>query len=206
MTSASYSTHPRGAFNTAATDKRAVQPAARLPALLLIDIQKKFCDPDLHRGNDETVRVSYRIMSATREFRQAGLPFYPIYFTRSRQEPLRKIDFYGFVPTPDDTIFQKNTDSAFDSTSIGPTLKRDGYTDLLVCGFNLNACVRDTILDAASNGFKVALLRDLTGNDNHNNPAESEKTLATLTKAGVIITSSQTALTRLRTGRPVIAV
>ena len=193
---------PRAPFNAAAADTSPARPTARLPALLLIDIQKRFCDPNLTRGNDETILVSYKIMSASHEFRNAGLRFYPIYFTRSREEPLNKIDYYGFIPKTQDTVIQKNTDSAFDSTDIGSILKRNGHTDLLVCGFNLNACVRDTILDAADNGFKVTLLRDLTGNDKRNDPAEVKDTLDKMAAAGVTVTTARNALTRLRAACP----
>jgi nicotinamidase-related amidase len=204
MTFALSCKRPCAPFNAAATDTTPVQPVARLPALLLIDIQKEFCDPTKSRGNDETVVVSHRILSASFEFRAIGLPFYPIYFTRSREEPLKKIDYYGFVPKAKDTVIQKNTDSAFDSSDIDSILKRDGHTDLLVCGFNLNACVRDTVLDAANNGFKVTLIRDLTGNDKWNDPAYARRNLDRMTDAGVTIITSRDALTRYRTIAPSI--
>lgn len=202
MISALSRMRPSALFNAAAADTTPVEPAAHLPALLLIDIQKRFCDPAQSRGNDETVVVSHRILSASFEFRSIGLPFYPVYFTRSRAEPLRKIDYYGFVPKAKDTVIQKNTDSAFDSTDIDSILKRKGHTDLLVCGFNLNACVRDTILDAANHGFKVTLLRDLTGNDKWNDPAEAGRNLDRMTEAGVAVTTARNALTRLRAACP----
>ena len=198
MVSALSSMLPCASFNTAAADTSPAQPVARLPALLLIDVQKQFCDPNLTRGNDETILVSYKIMSASDEFRNAGLRFYPIYFTWSREEPLNKIDYYGFTPKTQDTVIQKNTDSAFDSTDIDSILKRDGYANLLVCGFNLNACVRDTVLDAADKGFNVTLLRDLTGNDKRNDPAEVKDTLDKMAAAGVTVTTARNALARLR--------
>src|SRR5665213_1975266 len=61
-------------------------------ALLVIDVQEDFCNPNIpyggdgwsgdeSRGNEETKAVSERIQSVVPEFRKAGIPVYDIYYS-----------------------------------------------------------------------------------------------------------------------------
>lgn len=138
-------------------------------ALLVIDVQKEFCaEPDLldralfnmRRGNQETKDVSARIQSLVPEFRKAGIPVYAVYFDLGG-----KPHFYNFKPVRGDVVLSKNNDSAFDRTDLKEILAEHGRKNLLTCGFNLNACVYQTAMDAVKEGFNVSLLRDLCGND-----------------------------------------
>lgn len=186
-----------GAFTAAATDSRPALPAAKAPALLLIDIQKRFCDPAAgHRGNDATLAVARRIAALAPTFRAAGVPFYPVY-TPSRHDPDGAIDHCEFVPLRRDNVLHKSTNSAFESSAIKSTLSRRGHHTLLVCGFNLNACVFDTVYDAVSADFAVWLLQDLVGNDNYNSPDRSDHFIGRMRDIGVTLTDSDAALTVL---------
>jgi len=132
-------------------------------ALLVIDVQKQFCDPNGLRGNKKTDTVSKRIQSIVPEFRDAGIPVYVIYYSKKKKEP-SKIDFYKFKPMPNDVLIAKNNNSAFKGSNIKKVLKKDRRKSLLICGFNLNACVKKTVIDARKKGFDVCVLEDLTGN------------------------------------------
>jgi nicotinamidase-related amidase len=169
-------------------------------ALLVIDVQKEFCDPKrfFGRGNAETAEVSKRIQSLVPEFRKAGIPVYAVYFSREEKKNAADIDFYEFTPHPDDTLVAKNQDSAFEGSNIKKILLEDKRKTLLTCGFNLNACVKSTVLDALIEGFDVCLLRDLVGNDNENDCSPAEGHLADMRDMGVMIEKSDTILARLR--------
>lgn len=172
--------------------------AIKYDAILVIDVQKEFCDPNRPRGNEETEVVSKRIKSLIPEFRNAGVPVYAIYFDRDkRKKEISEIDFYEFEPHPDDMLVAKNDDSAFRGSDIKALLEKDGKKNLLMCGFNTSACVMSTVLDARRAGFDVTLLRDLTGNDNCN-PRNPGKDLRHMESNGMKLVGSDTALEQLR--------
>lgn len=174
-------------------------------ALVIIDVQHTYCNPAQGRGNDETVRVSKRIKSLSAEFKKAGLPVYAVYFSATTPVSGKsKIDFFEFTPDTDDFIVTKDTDSAFDSGDLHRFLQAHGRKKLLVCGFNLAACVSKTCIDAVTIGYDVELLRDMSGNDKQN---PHGKTLAPhvrhMRDKGVRLTTSHTALDRLKKANPV---
>lgn len=158
-------------------------------ALLLIDVQKEFADPAQERGNHETRQVSRRINSLIPAFRAAGLPAYVVYFDEDNRKP-EDIDFYLFRPSAGDKLIAKDDDSAFRGSDIKSILRRDKRKTLLACGFNLNACVYKTVMDARSNGFNVVLLRDLTGNDKENDNSDTDERLKRMQKKGVKVMNS----------------
>lgn len=167
-------------------------------ALLVIDVQQEFCDPNGKRGNDETREVSQRIKNLVPEFRKAGIPVYVVYFSKEVKR-VEDIDFYEFRPEKSDFVIPKSEDSAFDGSSIHKILARHGRKSLLTCGFNLNACIFDTVMDARSKGYDVRLLRDLTGNDNDNDRNSTEVYVQQMRKSGVVITNSSDELRAINT-------
>lgn len=171
-------------------------------ALLVIDVQKEFCDPNGSRGNKETREVSQRIKNLVPEFRKAGIPVYVIYFAEQAKK-VKDIDFYEFRPEKGDFIVAKNDDSAFQGSHIGKMLEKHGRKMLLACGFNLNACVFNTVMDARSKGYGVHLLRDLTGNDDHNDSSSTESYLKQMQDKGVIITNAKDELRAINTANAV---
>jgi nicotinamidase-related amidase len=172
-------------------------------ALLIIDVQHEFCDPTQGRGNTETKQVSKRIKDLIPEFRKAGVPAYVIYFSYREKKP-DQIDFYLFTPDKQDVLIAKNADSAFQGSDIKTILKDHQRTKLLACGFNLNACVFSTVMDARKNGFDVCVMRDLTGNDNCNDSSSTKEKIAKMEKEGIKFSDSATVLQALgaKTAKP----
>ena len=136
-------------------------------ALLVVDVQKEFCDPqDPHRrGTPETVKVSERIQSLVPAFRDANIPVYAVYYSADGEKPADEIDFFKFTPEEGDTLVAKSTDSAFRSGNLKDLLTQRNHGLLLACGFNQAACLKETVIDARYAGFEVCLLEDLVGND-----------------------------------------
>ena len=165
-------------------------------ALLVIDVQEEFCDPKQGRGNSETTEVSKRIKSLIPEFRKAGVPTYVIYFSYKEKKP-HEIDFYMFHPDKQDVLIAKNADSAFQGSDIRKVLDEHKRTTLLACGFNLNACVYSTVMDARKNGFDVCIMRDLTGNDNCNDRTQTDDKVKKMIKEGITFSDSATVLKKL---------
>lgn len=172
-----------------ATTRVKLDLAAGSAALLIIDVQKEFADPAQGRGNTETRNVTKRINSLIPAFRAAGMPAYVVYFSDYEKNP-QDIDFYMFRPHPQDKLIAKDEDSAFKGSNIKKILKHDKRKTLLACGFNLNACVFKTVMDARDNGFEVILLRDLTGNDNDNDRTKTDAQIEKMKKRGVKFVNS----------------
>ncbi|MBU6474689.1 MAG: isochorismatase family protein [Alphaproteobacteria bacterium] len=168
--------------------------------LLVIDVQREFCDPWYSRGNKETKAVSERIQSIAPAFRRAGVPVYAVYYSTTGEKERRDIDFYKFLPASEDQLFAKSTDSAFESGRLKKALENDKRKLLLVCGFNQAACVKRTVLSARKEGYDVCLLEDLAGNDNWNTGGSGAK--AAMEKKGVIMAASADVLKLLRAPAP----
>lgn len=162
---------------------------ARDLALLVIDVQQEFCDPKGGRGNKETREVSQRIRRLIPAFRKAGVPVYAIYFSETA-EKVQDIDFYEFRPKEGDFVLCKNDNSAFKGCDIDKLLAMHHRKTLLTCGFNLNACLFETAVDARAKGYDVRLLRDLSGNDNNNDPGSTDGYLRRMTEKGVIVSTA----------------
>lgn len=173
-------------------------------ALLLIDVQKEFCDPKKSRGNQQTEQVTTHIADVLPAFRKAGVKTYAIYFSQKAKRP-SKIDFYKFTPEAGDTIIRKDSDSAFWGSNIDDVLKKDGKKTLLTAGFNLNACVYRTVMDARREGYDVCVITDMTGNDNLNIQSHASEFIEIMKSQGVRFATSDEVLKDIRTRKRALA-
>jgi len=138
----------------------------------IIDVQRKYCDPAhiARRGNGDTRLISGRIATVAPLFRAASVPTYIIYFSYDKTVPVTSAGGGLFMLKMEegDVALAKNRDSAFEGSDLENILKQEGRRKLLISGFNINACVYSTVLDARRKGFAVDVLRDCVGNDNEN--------------------------------------
>lgn len=63
-------------------------------------------------------------------------------------------------PRENEMIFNKNTNSAFNSTNINQILRNMGIESLVITGVATNACVETTSRDASDFGYKCILIAD----------------------------------------------
>ncbi|MEZ0224830.1 MAG: cysteine hydrolase family protein [Alphaproteobacteria bacterium] len=171
-------------------------------ALVIIDVQKKYCDPKGRRGNKETGQIAKRIQKLAPEFRNAGIPVYVVYFSDDPVKP-KNVDFYEFKPGENDILIRKNMDSAFQGSDIKEVLQQHGRKRLLCCGFNLNACVFATVVDGIGEGFNIRLLRDLTGNDKDNDNSNARKYVQKMKRKGAVISNAERELRLIRAEKAV---
>ncbi len=174
-------------------------PKPEETALLVIDVQKEFCDPRAGRGNQRTKRISEQISSIIPEFRKAGIPVYIVYSNRNAYKPHTEAErgLYKIAVLEGDTLVAKERDSAFAGGPLKDILERDNRKLLLTCGFNLSACVYETVMDARKHGFDVAVMRDLTENDTPNQHSEYWKLVKKMAKKGVCFPSADETLKAL---------
>lgn len=101
-----------------------------------------------------------------------------------------------------EAIFQKGKNPIVDSysgffdnarrgdTGLGDYLKKEGITQVYVCGLALDYCVKYTALDAKSLGFETYLIEDATRAVNLS-PEDGQKAIEEMKSFGVIICDSK---------------
>ncbi len=151
-------------------------------ALIVVDVQNDFC-----RGGALPVADGDAVVPVLNEyvrlFREAGAP---IYFTRDWHPPdhisfreqggiwpphcvrgTHGAEFHPELAVPEgaeviSTAFREDRDaySGFQDTDLAARLREAGAKTVLVGGLATDYCVKETVLDALSEGFKVYLLTD----------------------------------------------
>lgn len=175
---------------------------ASFDAVLLIDVQKEFCDKNSLRGNEDTERMSAYIAQRIPEFRQEGLTIYAI-GVESEYIPDDQQEFHNYVPAQDDVKIRKPVTSAFheDADDLETMLKDANHQNLLVMGFNTNSCVKLTAMDAQKLGFNTWLVVDCTGNDAMSGEGKTKQHVSKMVQGGTNLVSSEQALDHIRQGR-----
>ncbi|MGB5247124.1 MAG: cysteine hydrolase family protein, partial [Woeseia sp.] len=138
----------------------------RLPALLLIDVQKAFHDPSWGvRNNPDAVKNMARLLSA---WRDAQRPIIHVkHNSTSPNSTLRPglpgNDFMDEVaPRDGEAQFEKSVNSAFIGTTLETYLRSHAIESLVIVGLTTDHCVSTTTRMAGNLGFAVTLVADAT--------------------------------------------
>lgn len=144
---------------------------------LTIDPQKHYCDPNFNprRGTAATDKTCRAIAEAVPQLRDRKLRIGWVYTSRHGEGPLQAFGGWHVVtPKASDLVAVKSRDAAiphpFDIHTRGDgnlhdLLRQEKKKTLLVGGFNLAACVEDTVKSALAVGYDVFIVADLCGND-----------------------------------------
>jgi maleamate amidohydrolase len=150
-----------------------------LPAIIAVDFQMSFCDPKFALGRSEHAQRAIR--NAARLFpaaRAAGIPIIhtavawstDTEFARWKVPALRDIQpgSYEAQIHPDlwddsDVYILKRFPSAFFGTDMSSILTTNGIDTVLVTGVTSSGCVRATIVDSFSHGFRTIAIDDACG-------------------------------------------
>ncbi len=151
------------------------------PAVLVVDVLRAYLEPGspLYAGVETAVAAAARVVAAARAVDV------PVVFTRVRYAVggadggmwVRKVpalhvledgnplgDFPLEVsPVPGETVVVKQYASAFFGTSLDATLRSRGVDTLLVVGLSTSGCVRASVVDAISLGFRPLVVREAVG-------------------------------------------
>ncbi|MCM2312522.1 MAG: isochorismatase family protein [Steroidobacteraceae bacterium] len=152
----------------------------RRPAVLVVDFQTAFTDPRyplgglplIHAARDRTVQL----LQLARARKVPVAACYTAYCS-PRDMPLWKVqavrdDFYYGHPCtqmdplihhPDDFTYCKNAPSMFFQTPLITFLVKQGVDTVIVTGCTTSGCVRATIVDAFSYGFRVLVPEECCG-------------------------------------------
>ena len=153
------------------------------PAVLIIDMQHDFCDPDAPTTLWPSIATTYepinQLAAAARARRlpviytqglvaadgsSAGLWRY-----KQRYHAEGRVQIEGsrgaaiipeVAPQPGDRVISKWRPSAFFRTDIEVFLTRMGMDTLLVCGTSLSGCVRATVTDGFMRDIRCMVVRE----------------------------------------------
>jgi bifunctional isochorismate lyase/aryl carrier protein len=143
--------------------------------LLVIDMQKYFCDDDGKAYVPEAGRIKDQIQSLIDVFSAVDQP---IIFTRHLdsehglmrkwwRENLEKEDPQSMITSDLDTgrgqILEKHQYDAFHDTDLEKILRKKHVEQVVICGVLTNLCCESTARSAFIKGFEVYFVEDATG-------------------------------------------
>jgi nicotinamidase-related amidase len=173
------------------------------PALILIDIQQGFDDPRWGaRNNAQAESNAARLLGAWRQ--QRAPIFHVQHSSRLPDSPLRP-DQPGWeikkevAPQPGEARIAKNVNSCFIGTALELELRKQGISDVVLCGLTTDHCVSTSARMAANLGFTVYVSSDATatfdrtGPDGKSYPAQQihETELASLHEEFATVATSE---------------
>ena len=151
------------------------------PAVVVVDLQRGFTDPDSPLGSelDDVVEANVSLLETAREAE------IPMFFTKCvyRDDLADGGVFTEKVPTASeltkdsewtplderldvresDHIIEKQQPSAFFSTELDTMLTHKGVDTVIVTGATTSGCIRATVIDACSHGYRPMLPRECVG-------------------------------------------
>ena len=150
------------------------------PALLIVDVNNAFTDPDSGLGCEATDIIA-AISRLLQVFRDAGLPVFfttVAYSDRSQARifrdklpvldilavgsPMVKID-WRITPRNGEPIIVKHWPSSFFQTDLAERMRAQSVDSLVVTGLTTSGCVRASAVDALCNDFRVIVPREAVG-------------------------------------------
>jgi maleamate amidohydrolase len=152
----------------------------RRPAVLVVDFQVAFTDPKYPLGGLPMIHAARdRTAGLLASARARGVPIAACYtaYGSLADMPLWKVKavreefFYGHPCTamdplihhPGDFTYCKNAPSMFFQTPLISFLVRQNVDTVIVTGCTTSGCVRATVVDAFSYGFRVLVAEECCG-------------------------------------------
>ena len=160
------------------------------PALVVVDLQTAFTDPACPLGADldDTVVATAELLETARE---VGIPVFfsrCVYRDDSRDGAVfvNKIPSTGELtpdsrwveidprlnPTDDEVVIKKQQPSAFFNTGLQTMLTHERVDTVVVTGATTSGCVRATVVDACSHGYRPIVPVECVG-DRAEDPHEA---------------------------------
>ncbi len=154
------------------------------PALLAIDLYNLVYKGGAHPPHEITPEFpntcgvyAHDAVEPTRSLfaacRRAGIPIFYVTAVYSphrvkstrRGKPMHSVesdfDIYdAFTPQPEDVVFRKERASAFFGTPLVAHLTQLGINSLIVCGESTSGCVRASVVEGYSYGFKISIVEE----------------------------------------------
>ena len=157
----------------------------RRPALVIIDVNNGFTDPDspLVCELDDTVEAIRRLLDAARRAEapvvyttvsygegdrvtaKAFIDKVPVLLTLEAGSRWVEID-ERIAPRPGEPVLNKLFASAFFGTPLASMLASHGCDSVIVTGASTSGCVRATVVDVLQHGYRPVVPREAVGDRN----------------------------------------
>lgn len=156
-------------FRKTMTDEpgsRQVNRTARLPALIIIDMQN--CMRATETGPRNNTSAEEKISILLSGWRKAGGTVVHVrHISRSASSPFRPgqagVEFQElFTPYPGEYVSEKNVPDAFFRSGLETWLRARKINQLVIVGVSTNNSVEATVRTAGNHGFDVQLVADAT--------------------------------------------
>lgn len=151
------------------------------PGLLIVDFVNGFADPQAFGGGNIPAAIA-RTRAVLAHARARGWPVahsrivfqyddadtnvfclkVPGMLTLKEHDPASAI-VPELAPRPGELVVRKTVPSAFFGTALAPWLTQRGVASLLVAGCTTSGCVRASVVDAMSFGFRPVVIEDCVG-------------------------------------------
>ncbi|TVP49404.1 MAG: isochorismatase family protein [Halomonas sp.] len=161
------------------------------PAILAIDFMKSYTTPSSGLYAEGVVEAVSHAQTLYATARQLGVPIIhtrvtylasgenggvfveklPILRDMTEDNPLTQFDEH-VLPSADEAVICKQYPSAFFGTPLVSMLVKQGVDTVIITGCSTSGCVRASVVDAISYGFKVVVPRECVG-DRHHAPHEA---------------------------------
>lgn len=151
------------------------------PALLIVDVTNGFTDPDAPLGSDLSAEVA-AIAQLLEAARSRGIPVCYSTNLLAPEDPggarfLAKVPAIDslrpgtpavevdprIAPLPGEVVVEKTVPSAFFGTGLGETLRDKGVDTVIVTGCSTSGCVRASVTDSMSHGFRTLVVAEAVG-------------------------------------------
>jgi maleamate amidohydrolase len=191
----------------------------RRPAVLVVDFQAGFTDPgfplgglpSIHAARDRTAELlavarARKVPVAACYTAYGSLADMPLWKVKAVREEF----YYGHPCTamdpkidhPDHFIYCKNAPSMFFQTPLITFLVKQGVDTVIVTGCTTSGCVRATIIDAFSYGYRILVPRECVGDPDD---AQARSNLADVGRRYADVTTLPEVVRYLETLDPVRA-
>lgn len=171
-------------------------------ALVIIDVQNGFDDERWGRRNNPQAEAN--IARLLEVWRRTCRPIFHVqHLSREADSPLRPgqsgVEIKEVVkPLADESLIQKNVNSAFIGTDFEKRLRQSDYTALVITGLTTDHCVSTTARMAGNLGFDTFVVSDATatfdrtGPDGKLNDAEAVHAISLASLHGEFATITDT--------------
>jgi maleamate amidohydrolase len=149
--------------------------------LLIVDFVNGFADPNVFGGGNiaAAIRQTVKLLTFARKEKWPICHSRIVFASDSADRNIFSIKVPGLLrltedswdsaivpeltPCPGELVVRKCVPSAFFGTSLGPWLTQHGVQTLIVAGATTSGCVRASVVDGVSFGFRPLVLSDCVG-------------------------------------------
>jgi nicotinamidase-related amidase len=167
-------------------------PVPERPALLVIDMQRYFCDPEGPAYGRDFELALEPVNALASAFGGPGLPVVATrYFSKGGDDPTvrwwgatlpRESEFVDLDPRlelpPGSVTLDKHLYGAFSSTDLDKRLRKLACDSVVVCGVMTDLCCETTAREAFQLGYEVYFVGDATATSDYTLHVSALATLA----------------------------